>query len=234
MKYLFLILLSVNFVYSQESKYYLKKRDTLYIFIDENIRLDFSAKRHKDIFLNNKKVGVETIYNLFSDSIKIHRDIQIKEEIDNFNNNQIVSRPYNSSDLGIDFYKITSNLDYITKINEIRSKSFSILKKRHSKLNMTKIDSVNYDMDTYSFSSYRNETNIFSSITLSSFELKKLNVFVFDKTQENYNRLIKMVSEIPYIIFFCSEKLGKGYKDGPDWFIFDEVVYREKNLNGRI
>ena len=119
MKYLFLILLSVNFVYSQESKYYLKKRDTLYIFIDENIRLDFSAKRHKDIFLNNKKVGVETIYNLFSDSIKIHRDIQIKEEIDNFNNNQIVSRPYNSSDLGIDFYKITSNFIYFGNIIQI-------------------------------------------------------------------------------------------------------------------
>lgn len=228
MKNIFLLfIISIN-LYGQDTKFFFKKRDTLYIIIDENMRLDYTQEMNGNIIENNKIVGVKTTYNVFSDTIKRGRDVYKKKELDDYNRGVVVSRFRHSHDFGMDFIKITSNLDYLLKSINQKIKIYNnvILSKDNCLKDLK--DTIAFDKKVYSHYEFNNETGLFNSITLSTDHLQKLNTFYLDKTHEKFIDLQKIVKEKPYVLFFCRKTIGKYQSNGPVWFLFDEVVYRKK------
>ncbi len=228
MKKIFLLfIISVN-LYAQDTSFFLKKRDTLYILIDENMRLNYTQEINQNIVENNKLEGVETIYNVFSDTIKVARDVYKNKEAEDYKKGYFVPRYTHTWDFGMDFVKITSNFEYLLKIKNQKIKTYNnvILKKN---IDLKTIDdTIAFDKKVYSNYEFNNETGLFNSLILSSDHLQKLNTFYLDKTHKKFIELQKIVRDKPYVLFFCRKTIGKYTSNGPVWFLFDEVVYRKK------
>lgn len=233
MKKLILIISILPFLLSaQESKYYLYKRDTLYIHIDNNIKQIFTSETNNNLWWSEKIDGVETVYTVFSDSLKKIRDVYKKIEEDDFERGLVGRRRLNHSrHFSLDFVRYTLNYKSLLLVRKTTNSWYKNFRKANKKKLKSLKDSIDYDKKLYANDNFKNETGVFTSLILSSDDLKKLNTFYLDSTNKKFIELHKIIKEKPYVLFICIKNIGKYKKDGPDCFLFNEVFYRKK-LNG--
>lgn len=225
MKKLIIILVFIPFLaFTQESKFYLTKRDTLYIYFNENLKLNNTSKYYSNIVDNKKIVGLETKYLLFSDSIKIHKDILFEKEKKEEKKGIVVSRPYRSSEFGILFKRIDHYVDCASILNnEI---SYHSYRKDFETVNTKKYDSIRFDKEVvFKRLKIQNESGFYSSKILEEKKLKKLNVFIFDASHKNYLDLVKLVANNPFVLFIYREKINFRYSTITNGLLFEEVIY---------
>lgn len=174
-KFIIILFFTPFLVFTQESKFYLTKRDTLYIYYNENIRVNNTSKYYSIIENNKKIVGLETKYLLFSDSIKIHKDILFEKEKKEEKKGIVVSRPYRSSEFGILFKRIDNYVDCIPILsNGIYYNSY---RKDFETVNIKNYDSISFDKEVvFKRLRIQNESGFYSSKILVEKQLKKSNV----------------------------------------------------------
>lgn len=209
---------------AQESKFFLKKRDTLYVYFNDSIK-GKNIITFNHIIKSKNSVGMETIYKVCSDTSLFYRN-RMKNKIKEALKRGLIigaSGQLLPNDYGVDFIRYSNIFEGVECDLSWYNKYYEDSKKEFLTTNIYKNDSISFDKRMNNYININPKCRKYNSLIFTLQELKNKNVFILGKTEESYHSLNKLVTEKPLIIFFYREETQNEYNETIQ-YIFDEVV----------